>query len=293
MTMIKKMTVWISSTLVALMAAAVSGTISASAETTLEKVRSQGYVTMGFTNEIPYSYSDDGKLTGADAEVARVILFKMGVPEVVGVLTEFQSLIPGLQAGRFDLNSTMYIRPSRCEQIIFTEPVWAVGDAVIVKAGNPKDIHSYKDIAADADFKVGVLAGGTGVIDHMKADGVADEQISHFTTPESALAGVKIGRIDGFASTAVGNQALLDKADDPALERALPFTQPEADGEPLLGYGGLGFRLEDEDFYEEFNKHLVDFVGSPEHLALVRPFGFTEEEVRPASKVKTADLCTP
>ena len=89
------------------------------AETTLEKSRRQGYVTMGFTNEIPYSYSEEGKLTGADTEVARVILAKMGIPEVVGVLTEFQSLIPGVLAKRFDLNSTMYIRPSplRADQL--------------------------------------------------------------------------------------------------------------------------------------------------------------------------------
>lgn len=266
----------------------------AAAETTLEKVRGQGYVTMGFTNEIPYSYSEEGKLTGADTELARVILAKMGIPEIVGVLTEFQSLIPGLQAGRFDLNSTMYIRPSRCEQIIFTDPVWAVGDAVIVKAGNPKKIHSYKDIAANSEIKVGVLTGGTGNMDHMRNDGITDAQIVTFPTPESALAGVKTGRIDGFASTAIGNQALLDKANDPSIERALPFTQPEKDGKPLLGFGGFGFRKADQAFYEEFNKHLGEFVGSPEHLALVRKFGFTEEEIKPAVGVKTqTELCQP
>lgn len=279
--------------LVTLAAAMVFAASAVSAETTLEKARAQGYVTMGFTNEIPYSYSEEGKLTGADTEVARVVLSKMGIREVVGVLTEFQSLIPGLLAKRFDLNSTMYIRPSRCKQIIFTDPVWAVGDAVIVKAGNPKNIHSHKDIAANPQIKVGVLAGGTGTIDHLKADGIADAQLVHFSTPESALAGIKTGRIDGFASTAVGNQALLDKAKDPALERALPFAQPEKDGKPLLGYGGLGFRFEDKDFYAEFNKHLVAFVGSQEHLALVRPFGLTEEEIRPAVGVKAADLCKP
>jgi polar amino acid transport system substrate-binding protein len=263
------------------------------AETTLERSRRQGYVTMGFTNEIPYSFSEEGKLTGADTEVARVILAKMGIPEIVGVLTEFQSLIPGVLAKRFDLNSTMYIRPSRCEQINFTDPVWAVGDAVIVKSGNPKKINSYKDVAANPEIKVGVLAGGTGNVDHMKADGIVEGQIVYFPNPESALAGVKTGRIDGFASTAVGNQALLDKAKDPDLERAAPFIQPEKDGKPLLGFGGFGFRFDDKDFAEEFNKRLVAFVGTPEHLALVRPFGFTEEEIKPAKATKTADLCKP
>ena len=60
-------------TLVAALAMVVAAS-SARCESTLEKSRRQGYVTMGFTNEIPYSYSEEGKLTGADTEVARVIL---------------------------------------------------------------------------------------------------------------------------------------------------------------------------------------------------------------------------
>lgn len=265
----------------------------AMAQTTFERAKQQGYVTMGFTNELPYSYSEDGRLTGADTVVVEAILAEIGIPEVVGVLTEFQSLIPGLMARRFDLNSTMYIRPTRCEQIDFTDPIWAVGDAIIVPAGNPKGINSYADVAADPSIRIGYMAGGTAIVDHMKLEGVADEQMVPFPDPASGAAGVRSGRVDGFANTALANQTLLDRMNNDRLERATPFAQPEVDGRPVLGFGALGFRKEDRDFYEAFNAALREYVGSPAHLAAVRPFGITEVEINLAREARAADLCRP
>ena len=77
---------------------------SASAETTLERARKNGYIRVGFANEAPFGYATpEGKLTGEAPEVAKAVLKEMGINQVDGVLTEFGSLIPGLQAGRFDI----------------------------------------------------------------------------------------------------------------------------------------------------------------------------------------------
>ncbi len=240
----------------------ISLAVPAAAETTLEKVRRQGFVTMGFMNEAPYVYVDDSKLTGADVAVLRHVLVKLGIPEVNGVIQEFQSLIPGLAAHRFDMNTAFFIRPARCKQVLFTAPLWAVLDSFIVKAGNPKKLHSYEDAAAQPDVKIGYLA-----------------------------AGVRTGRIDAFVNSAIGNQTLLDTGKDATLERATPFKPPVVDGKPDIGFGGFSFRPEDRDFYEAFNKEVVAFIGTPEHLALVRPFGFTEDDIKPAVGVKIDDLC--
>src|SRR5687768_6895499 len=77
---------------------------SALAETTLERAKAQGFIRIGFANEAPFGFATpDGKLTGEAPEVAKAVLAKMGITQVDGVLTEFGSLIPGLKAGRFDL----------------------------------------------------------------------------------------------------------------------------------------------------------------------------------------------
>ena len=263
----------------------------ARAATTLEKARSDGYVTMGFTNELPYSYAEDGKLTGADVVVVRHVLSKLGINELVGVLTEFQSLIPGLKARRFDLNSTMYVTPVRCRQILFTNPVWAVADSVIVAVNNPKKIDSFQAIAADHDIRIGYLAGAQlhAVMAQM---GVAERQMTAFPDQPTAVAALQADRIDGFANTSQGNDALLARVADPRLTKAHPFQQAAFDGKPLISFGALGFRPEDADFHQAFNSVLAAFVGSPEHLAMVKPFGFGEDEIAPATKVSIGTLCS-
>ena len=86
----------------------------------------------------------DGKLTGESPEVVRAVLAKMGIAQVDGVLTEFGSLIPGLQAGRFDIIAAgMFVNPKRCEQVQFSEPTYGIGQAFLVAKGNPKGIADY------------------------------------------------------------------------------------------------------------------------------------------------------
>jgi polar amino acid transport system substrate-binding protein len=268
----------------------VLGIVAARAETTLERIKRQGYVTMGFMDEPPYDFVKDSKLTGSDVAVLRHVLTKMGINDVNGVVQEFAALIPGLQAHRFDMNTAFFIRPARCKQVLFSAPIWAVLDSFIVKAGNPKNLHSYEDAAAHPEVKVGYLAAGVqkGI---MQKIGMKEEQIVAFPDQPSALAAIKAGQIDAFVNSALGNQTLLDVAKDSSLERATPFRPPVIDGKPDIGFGGYNFRMEDKDFRDAFNKELVAFIGTEEHLALVRPFGFTADDIKPAVGVTAEQAC--
>lgn len=155
----------------------------ASAEATLERIKKQGYIRMGFANETPFSYATaEGKLVGIDVEIITHILGKMGVKEIDGGLTTFGGLIPGLRAKRFDLvSSAIYIKPDRCKQVAFAEPLYILGDAIIVPKGNSKNIHSYKDVATNPSLKIGYPTGGTGVSDNAKAMGVRESQLIGFS----------------------------------------------------------------------------------------------------------------
>src|SRR5262249_10285911 len=99
--------------------AGIIGVGEAFAQTTLEKAPREGYISVGFAYEAPYGYATpDGKLTGESPEVVKAVLDKIGIPQVDGVLTEFGSLIPGLEAGRFDIIAAgMFITPKRCAQV--------------------------------------------------------------------------------------------------------------------------------------------------------------------------------
>jgi polar amino acid transport system substrate-binding protein len=258
---------------------------------TLEKARKSGRIRIGYANEAPFAYVDSAsnRLTGESPEIARVILGRLGVPEVEGVLTEFGALIPGLQAGRFDLIAAgMYILPQRCEQVIFSNPSYTIGQAFLVRVGNPKNLHAYADVAASKDATIGVVAGAVER-EYARKSGIPDDRVVVFPNPPSALAGVESARVDAFAATSLTAQTLLSRSQDAKAERATPFSDPVIDGKPVRGYGAFAFRKTDAEFAQRFNAELANFIGTPEHLKLVGEFGFSQGEL--AVEKSTDELC--
>jgi polar amino acid transport system substrate-binding protein len=258
---------------------------------TLEKARKSGRIRIGYANEAPFAYFDSGsnRLTGESPEIARVILGQLGVPEVEGVLTEFGALIPGLQAGRFDLIAAgMYILPKRCEQVIFSNPSYTIGQAFLVRVGNPKKLHAYADVAASSDATIGVVAGAVER-EYARKSGIPDDRVVVFPNPPSALAGVESARVDAFAATSLTVQTLLSRSQDAKVERATPFSDPVIDGKPIRGYGAFAFRKTDAQFAKRFNAELAKFIGTPEHFKVVGEFGFSQGEL--AVEKSTDELC--
>lgn len=266
----------------ALLLVTLAGCGSDDAGDTLQRIRESKVLRVGYANEAPYAYLDSasGALTGEAPEIARVIAARLGDGiEVEGVLTEFGSLIPGLKAGRFDVIAAgMYITPERATQISFTRPTYGIGEGFLVAPGNPKKLHSYEDIAKDGALRLGLVAG-TVERGYARACGIQDEQVVTFPDAPSALEGLTAGRIDAYAGTSLTVQDLLGKAAPGTVERAEPFTDPVIDGASIRGYGAFGLRKEDAALLAEFNRHLSNFLNSPEHLALVKPFGFTVSEM--------------
>lgn len=257
-----------------------SGASPAQEETTLEKAKRLGYVTVGFANENPYAYATpDGKITGEAVEVARVILKNLGIEEMNGVVTEFGSLIPGLKAKRFDIiTAGMFITPQRAQEVAFANPEYSIGEGIAVKAGNPLNLHSYEDIKNNPDAKIAVM-GGAIEVEYLKKIGVAENQIVITADNPSALAALKAGRVDAITMTGPSLEAVLASANDASIERVMDFQQPVIDGKDVRGYGAAVFRKEDDDFREAFNQELQKLKDSGELLEIISPFGFTEQEL--------------
>lgn len=245
---------------------------------TLARIRETGVARVGYANEAPYGYLDSrtGRITGEAPEIARVILQRLGAKRIESVVAEFGSLIPGLKARRFDVIAAgMYITPERAKEIDFSNPSYAIGEAFLVRRGNPLDLHSFEDVARHEQARIGVM-GGSVEHGYAQAVGIPRARIVVFPDYPSALAGLTTSRVDAIAATELTAGDLLRKADNPAVERAEPFTNPVIDGRSIVGYGAFGFRKSDDRLRAAFNRQLAEFLGTPEHLELVRPFGFSE-----------------
>jgi polar amino acid transport system substrate-binding protein len=253
-----------------------------------QKIADTGKVVIGYANEAPYGFAtSDGMLTGEAPEIAKHILGEMGVEEIEGVITEFGSLIPGLNAGRFDIIAAgMFILPQRCEQITFSEPTYGIGQAFLIQEGNPKNINNYDDVAANSDVTLAVMAGAVEGEYAQKSD-VPMGQLMVVPDKAAGAAAVEAGRADAFALTSLAIGEIVEaRGSDAGLAKTDAFSMIA--GENVKGHGGFGFRNEDAEFVEEFNQKLTEFIGTEEHLALIEPFGFGKDEL---PELTRNDLC--
>ncbi|MCK9485983.1 MAG: ectoine/hydroxyectoine ABC transporter substrate-binding protein EhuB [Dehalococcoidia bacterium] len=256
----------------------------------LEAARDRGYITIGFANEAPYGFADEsGNVTGEAPEVARVILAELGVPDIQGVVVTFDSLIPGLQARRFDIIAAgMFINSNRCAEVLFSDPDYCIPQAFGVDAGNPFGVMNYQDVA-NSDATIGVLSGG--VEDgYAQAAGIPDDRITRFSEAPALAEGLQARRVDVIAATSLSIRAQLDRLADPNLEMTAGFT-PIVDGEPEYGCGGYGFRRDDQELRDAFNDVLVSMKQNNEIVPITEPFGFGETEISAATDVTADDLC--
>ena len=155
---------------------------------TLKRLKKQGYATVAVANEPPYSdIKTDGYVTGAAPDVARAVLNMLGVPDLKAEVIMYGAMIPALQARRVDMaTSGLYIKPDRCESIIYSEPDLCGAEAFAVPAGNPNNLLTYEDIAAQPNLKM-VTCAGCAEEKYALERGVKAEQIVYFDTPPSGI----------------------------------------------------------------------------------------------------------
>ena len=239
---------------------------------TLEEARENG-IRIGFQNEPPYAFiGDDGKIMGTDNVLVMSVLEKMGVTKVEAVVMDFAALIPGLQANRLDVVPSMFILPKRCELVAFSNPIWRGGSAFLVATGNPKNLHSYDDVA-EGDAVVGVMAGAVEQ-EYAKKAGIPEDRITPLADAAALLESVKAGRVDAVILTPDSVSAMAERSGGDA-ERADPFENP-----PFANaFAASVFRIDDSEIRLAFNDALKGTVGTPEFMEMLKPNGYTEDNL--------------
>jgi len=276
-------------------AAATTGVLAfpglARAETTLERIKSSGTVTVGIANERPYGFVEtDGTLAGAIPDIIAAALKPHGVNALKVEVVEFSAMIPGINAKRFDIiGAGMYINPTRCQAIIFSNPVTRAGYGFAALAGNPKGVHSLADLAK-SDALVGTQNGSAQVEELTKA-GVPQDRVVLFANATEALAGMKAQRVDVIYFPGLELGDLLKTANDAAVERVEPFQQEiGADGKPQYGYSALGLRQADADLQSVLNEEISKMLASGQLLEIISKYGYGKDEL-PTPEDTAERLC--
>lgn len=255
-------------------------------EDVLTRLQNAGTITVGFAGEAPYSFEDGGELTGATVAMHREIFGELGIDTVEGKLTDWGSLIPGLNAGQFDaVSAGMSILPDRCAQAAFSEPEFQYTTALMVPEGNPEglvDMNSF----VDSGLTVATMSGAIES-DYVTQLGLDSIEVGG---PQDGVDALKAGNADAFALTAISLNYLADNTVD-GVEVTESFVQ-EIDGVKQYGAGGTVFRQDDTSLLDAYNEKLAEIIADPDrYLSIVGDFGFTEEEL-PPEDMTTEILCS-
>lgn len=262
---------------------------SGSDDDTLAELQEEGKVTVGFANEKPYAYEEDGELKGAAVDIAKAVFKELGIDEVEGQLADFGDLVAGLDAGKFDaITAGMAITPERCENVAFGEPEMKYGEGLIVKKGNPKNLTSYEDIADDPDITVSIMQGATE-IGFVKDVGVDEDQIKTAPDIPATFSDVQSGRADATTGTEMTIKMALLSADTDELEFVEEFEQPDVEGNP--SYGSAAFRKSDETLLEEYNEALAKLKEDGTVAELLEANDFSEVSNMVEDEVTAEKVC--
>lgn len=252
----------------------------------LSQLQDAGRIVVGFAGEAPYSFDEGGEVTGATVALHREIFGELGIDTVEGQLTDWGSLIPGLNARQFDaVSAGMSILPERCAEAAFSEPEFQYTTALMVPEGNPEglvDMNSF----LDSGLTVATMSGA------VESDYVAALELDSIEVggPQDGVDALKSGNADAFALTAISLNYLAENTVD-GVDVTESFVQ-EIDGEAQVGAGGTVFRQEDTSLLDAYNEKLAEIISDPErYMSIVGEFGFTEDEL-PPEEMTAEILCS-
>ncbi|NTE68272.1 amino acid ABC transporter substrate-binding protein [Agrobacterium tumefaciens] len=235
-----------------------------------DRIKAAGSLTFGTSNDQPFCFLDPttNQIAGIDAEILLAILQKLDIPKHEVQQVDFDGLIPGLLASRMDvIADAMYVTPKRSEVVNFTNGWYQYGDALVVRKGNPGNLHSLKDLPAGASFGAQL---GTVYADWLNE--VGGIQVKVYPTVQNILDDIKIGRLDGALVDAPVASYLLQR--DPSYAAAYEIV---SDYQPKdIGIVAAGLRKEDLALLEVVNWALNEIKRESKDLEILQRWGLTE-----------------
>jgi polar amino acid transport system substrate-binding protein len=218
-----------------------------------EKIKSAGEIKNGTEPQTPpYDfYGEDNKtIIGLERELREEMGARLGV-KFTDMPAQFASIIPGIQAGRFDMGMSAFGDFAEREKIVDVVNYMLEGTSIIVLEGNPKGVHKLKDACG---LNAGAVQGSIPLqlLDKQKGLCPGDRPLNvmQFPSNDQIKIALQSGRVDLSMDTtgvaayslqhqpegnkklelitgaqyAVGYQAMLVSKESPELRDALAAT---------------------------------------------------------------------
>jgi polar amino acid transport system substrate-binding protein len=224
----------------------------------IQGIYDQGMLRMGTCATIePFSFQADGKLTGLDIELSRLISERLGKKiEIVDM--NFEGLIPALQAGKIDFAlSNFNVTDERKKLVNFSLPYVENDISALVRRYSASDTGAKAEaggmegskLALVADLKdkrIGVLVGSAH--DTYVTKNYPAATILQYQSPADVALAVKTGKVDAALFDAEPLREIMRRDDSFGLV-----------GDSLFYFDvGVGFKKDNQVFRDRFNRFLAE-----------------------------------
>jgi len=205
----------------------------------------------------PWTMADArGRVTGFDADLAALLCKKLDA-QCSFVVQNFDSLIPSLASGRFDMIMTsLSISQERRQRIDFSRPYAEMPNMFVVPKHSPLAQLKNKQalLKALAGKKIGVLNATTHALYIEK--NITSADLKTYDTLDQMQMDLTAGRLDAGFSDTLAWDTYLAKPENRNF-RYIDVVIPGQDDPSTLGEGiGIGLPKGKEQLKERINKAL-------------------------------------
>ena len=255
---------------------------------TLDDIKAKGSISIGngVMGTKPWVYQEaDGSYAGMEYEMLQYILPKLGISKFEYVSTEWDSLIPGLKAKRWDIIfSGMTVTEERRQGagIEFTRPYYFESDRIAVKEDSP-----YQK---PEDLKGKILATTVGTVEEMQAKSLVSKgmggEVKSFDDFAAPFLALQNGQVDAVIvdNTTYGEQKKVTPnirvIGEPMSLSANPEWQDKQNNAGYkFGGDGIGVRKEDTALLAALNTALDDMDAEGVRQKILEKYGLWDESL--------------
>lgn len=236
----------------------------------LQSIKENGYITIGSSNDAPFSYTDveTGELEGIDIQILKEICNRLGIPDIQMKVVDFSNLLIELNNNNIDMVvDAMYVKEERLQIAAFTDKWYQEGEAVVIPADSP--------IASKEDLKDKTIGAQPGTTFYETAQIWLDEgkiaKLEAYDNQATLMTAVNMGKVDAVVTDGIVAGYTLNSDSSLELKLLSPY-EAEASGQI-----GAAVRFDDKDFLEEVNVILNEMKEDGTLLTILKDFGLSED----------------
>ena len=216
----------------------------------LEAVKAAGKLTMATSPDFPpfESLDPDGNVFGIEVEIMELICKELGVELEIKQMS-FDSVLPGIQAGKYDVGvSGISVTPAREKNVKFTDPYCLAAQAIVVLEGS--EIKSKADLTGK---KISVQSGTTAESFCLENE----YEVSAFKANADAQTAMVTGKVAAWVIDDLTAAEMVAAYNEGNPDVKLVILDEAMTTEPYA----FAFNMASADLVEEINKILADLLA--------------------------------